>query len=103
MSFIFLPETVEFFPHWAVGDVEQTVTPQQRGRVRFMATTWFARFYQSDAQATALPGTAVKVIGREGLTLLIVPIGDSTHQHELQLNSKRQRKGKVWWERDAAT
>jgi len=75
MSLTFIPETIELFPQTAIGEVEEAITLHQRGRVRFMATTWFARFYQSNAQE-ALPGTSVKVIGREGLTLLVVPIDE---------------------------
>lgn len=76
MSLIVVPEIIEWFPQTAIGEVEQTITRHQRGRVKFMATTWFARFYQPDAQIEALPGMPVKVIGREGLTLLVVPLGD---------------------------
>jgi NfeD-like C-terminal, partner-binding len=79
MSLIVAPETIEFFPQAAIGEVEQTVTRHQRGRVKFMATTWFARFYHPSC-AEALPGMPVRVIGREGLTLLVVPIGDEEFQ-----------------------
>ncbi|PSB33679.1 NfeD family protein [Stenomitos frigidus] len=83
MSLTVTPETIEFFAQAAIGQVEQPITLHQRGRVRFMATTWFARFYQPNAQTQALAGTHVKVIGREGLTLLVVAVGDD--QHQLQM------------------
>jgi len=83
MSLTFAPETIEFFPQSAIGEVEQTITLHQRGRVRFMATTWFARFYQPNAQREVLPGTPVKVIGREGLTLLVVAVGDDQQQPQM--------------------
>jgi len=76
MSFTFAPEIIELFSQAAIGNVEETITLHLRGRVRFMATTWFARFYQPGSQTEALPGTSVKVIGREGLTLLVVPIDE---------------------------
>ena len=76
MSLTFAPETIEFFPQARIGEVEEIITLNQPGRVRFMATTWFARFYQPNSQVEALPGTPVKVIGREGLTLFVVPIDD---------------------------
>jgi len=87
MSLTVAPDTIEFFAQAAIGQVEQPITRQQRGRVKFMATTWFARFYQPNAQTQALPGTRVKVIGREGLTLLVTTVGDD--QHQLQMPAAR--------------
>lgn len=74
MSLTFSPDPIEFFEQAAIGEVEQTITLYQRGRVKCMATTWFAQFYQPYASMKALPGTAVRVIGRQGLTLLVVSI-----------------------------
>jgi len=74
MSLTVAPETIEFFSQIKIGVVEQTITLHQRGRVRCMATTWFAQFYQPTDRRSALPGTFVKVIGREGLTLLVMPL-----------------------------
>lgn len=87
MSLTVAPDTIEFFAQAAIGQVEQPITQHQRGRVKFMATTWFARFYQPTAQTQALAGTRVKVIGREGLTLLVVAVGDN--QHQLQMSAAR--------------
>jgi hypothetical protein len=78
MSLTFAPETIELFPQAAIAEVEQTITRHQRGRVEFMATTWFARFYHPNC-AEALPGMPVRVIGREGLTLLVVPMDGWIH------------------------
>jgi len=83
MSLTVAPETIEFFAQAGVGRVEQPMTQHQRGRVRFMATTWFARFYQPNAQKEVLPGTPVRVIGREGLTLLVVAVGDDLKQPQM--------------------
>ncbi len=83
MSLTVAPETIEFFPQAAIGRVERPITQHQRGRVRFMATTWFAQFYQPSAQKEVLPGTPVKVIGREGLTLLVVAVGDDLKQPQM--------------------
>jgi len=83
MSLTVAPETIEFFAQAAIGQVEQPITLHQRGRVKFLATTWFAQFYQPTAQTQALAGTRVKVIGREGLTLLVVAVGDDTHQRQM--------------------
>ncbi len=83
MSLTVAPDTIEFFAQAAIGQVEQPITLHQRGRVKFMATTWFAQFYQPTAQTQALAGTRVKVIGREGLTLLVVAVGDDIHQRQM--------------------
>jgi len=74
MSLFKLPETTELFTQVELGEVEQTITLHQRGRVRFMATSWFARFYQLNGQTEALTGTTVNVVGRQGLTLLVMPL-----------------------------
>jgi hypothetical protein len=76
MSLTVAPEVLEFFSYVAIAEVEETITLHQRGRVKFMATYWFARFYNPHGPIEALPGTCVKVIGREGLTLLVVPSSD---------------------------
>lgn len=76
MNLTFVPETIEFFPNAEPGKVEQTITRHQPGRVRSMATSWFARFYDPDRQTEMLPGTLVKVVGRAGITLLVVAMDD---------------------------
>lgn len=83
MSLIFAPDTIELFAQAELGEVEQTITTQKRGRVRFMATYWFARFYQPNGQRSVLPGTPVKVIGIEGITLLVVLMGDEVTQPQM--------------------
>jgi membrane protein implicated in regulation of membrane protease activity len=74
MNLTFAPK-IEIFPYVGIGEVEKAITPSQRGRVRFMATTWFAQFYQPNALCKASPGDRVRVIGREGLTLLVISVG----------------------------
>ncbi|NJN90602.1 MAG: hypothetical protein HC878_09690 [Leptolyngbyaceae cyanobacterium SL_5_14] len=76
MSLIVAPDTVEFFPQAKPGKVEQIITSNRQGRVQFMGTSWFAQFHQPNGKELALPGTFVKVIGRQGLTLLVVSIGN---------------------------
>lgn len=65
------PTTTEMFDRPALGQVIKTISPDQRGRIKFEATYWFARFHDPDIKTNALPGTLVSVIGREGLTLLV--------------------------------
>lgn len=79
MSLTVAPETIELFAQPGVGEVEETITSHHRGRVSFIATTWFAQFYYPSHAVEAAPGTTVRVIGREGLTLLVVPMDDWIH------------------------
>ncbi|NET31351.1 MAG: hypothetical protein F6K19_05035 [Cyanothece sp. SIO1E1] len=69
----FLPTPIEFFAYTGIATVVTPIEPQQKGRVRFQATEWPARFYPDDALLSAMPDTQVKVIGREGIALLIAP------------------------------
>lgn len=79
MSLTGIPQAIEFFDQPGMGEVEETITLNQLGRVRFMATTWYAQFYFPLPPQEILPGQKVRVIGREGLTLLVVPIDDWMH------------------------
>lgn len=83
MSLTVAPETIEWFDCAKLSEVEQTITPHQRGRVRFMATSWFAQFYQPNGQTETLPGTSVRVIGRQGLTLLVMPVDEDGIQPQM--------------------
>lgn len=50
--------------------VQQVIKLQQRGRVRFAGSDWFAR---CDQDVTIHPGEIVDVIGAENITLLVEP------------------------------
>ncbi|NEQ31754.1 MAG: hypothetical protein F6K04_12240 [Leptolyngbya sp. SIO4C5] len=67
-------ETVtEFFQAPGLGRVERAIVADQRGRVFFNGTYWPAQFYDLEQQAIAEAKTWVSVLGRRGLTLLVVP------------------------------
>lgn len=66
-----LPTTIEMFDRPALGQVVKAVSPNQRGRIKFDATYWFARFSDSNITETIVPGMLVLVVGREGITLLV--------------------------------
>jgi membrane protein implicated in regulation of membrane protease activity len=51
--------------------VEQTIYPRQRGRVYFRGSWWYAR---CEDNILIEVGEFVTVIGREELTLIVVPI-----------------------------
>lgn len=67
------PLLIERFSAPFKGQVESEVGMFHQGRVRFQATSWFAQLYP-DSDMTLHPGEWVNVIGRQGLTLLVVPI-----------------------------
>jgi membrane protein implicated in regulation of membrane protease activity len=66
------PQRVKLFPKNVYGVVEKLITPTQSGRVRFQGSSWKARFYGQECP-TLVPGDAVKVVGLEGITLLVLP------------------------------
>lgn len=96
MSLTSLPETIEWFAYVELGEVEQTITTHQRGRVRFMATSWFARFYQPNGQTEVLPGTTVRVVGRQGLTLLVKPVNDEDIQAQVFVGDRSESDQPAW-------
>jgi len=67
-----------------MGIVEQSITLQKPGRVSYEATCWPARLPRTnhagsitlDESLTLRTGQQVKVIGREGITLLVIPVKD---------------------------
>ena len=65
---------ITMFPKPSIGTVEQTITHHQSGRVKFQASYWPARLYQSDSPPAVFPGERVKVVGRQGITLLVVAV-----------------------------
>lgn len=73
MSLLYLPETVELFPHALLATVDEAISASAPGRVEFQASYWFAECYQEGYGAIE-PGAVVKVIGRRGLTLLVLPL-----------------------------
>ncbi len=76
--------SVTLFPEPKEGIVEQEITPHQRGRVKFDASYWPARFYDPNCQATVEPNNAVSVLGISGITLLVMPINLPDTKNEPQ-------------------
>lgn len=73
---------IELFAQPGIGEVVQVIAPNRRGRVRFRASFWPARLYsevdrQAQTQYPALPTEKVTVVGRDGITLLVMPMGSS--------------------------
>ena len=57
-----------------VGVVIKTITPTQRGRVQYKATSWPACLHGVTQPTMLEPNQPVRVLGRRGLTLLIQPL-----------------------------
>lgn len=73
---LFLPAHPEIFSTPTQGKVEQTITHNHPGRIECFGSFWPAQLYQKDPTITLLPGQSVKVVGRQGITLLVVPEQD---------------------------
>ncbi|NER81762.1 MAG: hypothetical protein F6K42_19810 [Leptolyngbya sp. SIO1D8] len=56
------------------GRVERTINGYYSGRVYFEATYWPAKLQQPQKTCKLSPGSRVRVMGREGLTLLVSPV-----------------------------
>jgi uncharacterized protein (DUF697 family) len=65
---------IKLFSSIGTGIVEKTITPTQPGRIKYQASYWPARLYSKDEQVTLLPDDPVSVVGRQGITLLVVPV-----------------------------
>ncbi|WP_375541597.1 NfeD family protein [Halomicronema sp. CCY15110] len=68
------PPAAELLTRPDVGVVVKTITPTQRGRVQYQATSWPACLYGVTTSITVEPDQPVKILGRRGLTLLIQPL-----------------------------
>ncbi len=71
--------------------VERTIFGYYPGRVYFQATYWPARLEQPQFLDRLLPGARVKVMGRDGLTLLVAPVQDPQQNVSIQLKRLPQR------------
>jgi len=71
---LFATEKVEMFSEVFMGTVEKTITQNKPGRVKCLGSYWPARFYHSNCDVTVFPDEFVKVVGRQGITMLVVPV-----------------------------
>jgi membrane protein implicated in regulation of membrane protease activity len=65
-------KSFKLFPQPGHGQVEQSIAPEHTGRVRFQGSIWKAKFADAHYKP-ALPGESVKVLGVQGITLVVVP------------------------------
>lgn len=75
------PDRIALFAQPGIGEVVQAISANRRGRVKFRASFWPAKFYlQSQADERALPLDQVIIVGIDGITLLVMPIDDAPVQ-----------------------
>ena len=65
--------SVKLFKKPDYGQVKETINQARPGRVKWKSSYWPAQFYQTEAHVSILPGEQVQVVGRQGITLLVVP------------------------------
>jgi len=68
-------QSITLFSKAEAGKVEKTITSSESGRVKFQGSYWPAQFYYPDSHLTANPDEVVTIVGRQGITLLVVPEG----------------------------
>lgn len=78
MNTVVAPNRVALFARPGVGQVVQVISSGQRGRVKFRASFWPAKFYsEASAGKQLLPLEQVTVVGIDGITLLVMPVGSA--------------------------
>lgn len=64
---------VEAFDKHQIGVVVQSITASSAGRVRGLGSDWPASFYSKKCLASIHPGELVRIVGRQGIRLLVAP------------------------------
>ncbi|NES05112.1 MAG: hypothetical protein F6K22_21170 [Okeania sp. SIO2F4] len=57
-----------------VAVVEEKITADEPGRVRYKTTYWPAMLFRDYSSMTLYPGQEIAVVGRQGITLLVRPL-----------------------------
>lgn len=74
MLFSVAKKQVEFFSEGVEGTLTQTLTNQSESRCKVHGVYWSAKLYQVGRPMCLLPGTPLKILGRENLCLLVQPL-----------------------------
>lgn len=69
-----LSDLIELFEQPGIGQVTESISPATSGRVYYRTTYWDAIVYDPAALATLPCETHVRVLGRKGIVLLVMPI-----------------------------
>ena len=88
------------YPNSREGKVEKTITPNSSsitpspsdGRVKYYGASWPARFYPAGIRRTVFPYETVKIVGREGIYLLVIPSDYEFSKNKRLLRPKRWTK-----------
>jgi membrane protein implicated in regulation of membrane protease activity len=67
-----IPEEIVMFPTPFSAEVEEPISSHRSGRISCLASYWFAKLYHPQAGIEIPIGQTVTVIGREGITLLVI-------------------------------
>jgi hypothetical protein len=67
------PNSLEMFPQGIKGVVLEPIALFQFGRVNCRGS-WRARLHEISCQTTLLPGQPILAIGREGISLIVIPV-----------------------------
>lgn len=71
---VMLHQAIELFATPIEGIIDRPIASTHAGRVKALGTIWNARFYQFADQLAITAGDRVWVVGRQGITLLVMPI-----------------------------
>ena len=69
----FTCDAPKIFSKTEVALVDEEITADQPGRVKFQTTYWPAILFR-DYSITLYPGEEIAVVGRQGITLLVQPL-----------------------------
>ncbi len=64
---------IEMFAETVEGIVDEDISSSRRGRVKCLGSYWPAQMYEVYGEMTLVPEQKVSVVGRVGITLLVVP------------------------------
>ncbi|NET38058.1 MAG: hypothetical protein F6K19_39685 [Cyanothece sp. SIO1E1] len=73
MNPVLASNAIKLFAKVGIGEVDTIIRTTEPGRVKFEGSYWPAKLYNSDTEITIFPTWPVKVIGRQGITLLVIP------------------------------
>lgn len=69
----FINPQIHLFSQPVKGKVEKSITSNTKGWIKFQGSYWSAKLYNSSQIGTISSGQLVKIVGREGITLLVIP------------------------------
>lgn len=87
-------KATELFKTHGTAIVDSPIHTEQAGRIKYQGTSWPAQFYPGqfypgDCPRSVAPGEAVTVVGRSGITLLVVPENYLTPEELARLGRSR--------------